>query len=149
MINLFGFSIFLIHIHVTTLALLLCAVAFADHEAFAWLRGKKETLSKKILMRVHLFTWAGLLVMVTTGVQMALPLADFLVTNVAFYFKMFFVSALIINAVVIGFLLNVAAERSFASLSRKERIPLFISGGVSTVSWIGAIVSAFAMGIGL
>mgnify|MGYP001582748426 CR=1 FL=1 len=85
--------------------------------------------------------------MVATGISMAIPLAEYLLMTPAFYFKMFFVLALIVNAVVVGFLLNIATERSFASLSRRERIPLFISGGVSTISWIGAVLSALSLGL--
>ncbi len=147
MIVLFGFPIFLIYIHLTTLALIAGLVVFADHQAWLWMRGEKETLSSNIMKRIHYATWTGLLIMIGTGIAIALPLKDFLLTNTAFFFKMFFVSALVLNAVVIGFLMKVATERAFASLSLRERIPLLVSGGVSTAGWIGAVVSAFSMGL--
>lgn len=147
MIVLFGVPIFLIHIHLATLAFLACLVVFADHEAFSWVRGKKATLNARTMTRVHLATWAGLLLMVATGISMALPLKDFLLTNAAFFFKMFFVLALLMNAVVIGFLMKTATEKTFASLSWREQLPLLVSGGVSTVGWLGAVISAFSMGL--
>lgn len=78
---------------------------------------------------------------------MAWPLSSYLVTVPAFLLKMAFVVTLFINGLVIGHLVKVATERSFASLSWRERLPLLVSGAVSTTAWIGAFVAARLLGL--
>lgn len=81
--------------------------------------------------------------MITTGLTLFWPMKEYLLTLPQFYIKMAFVATLICNGFVVGRLQKKASTRTFSSLSPRERTPLFISGAVSTLSWIGAIIAAF------
>jgi hypothetical protein len=107
-----------------------------------WILGKKETLDRALLSRIHNTIWVGLGIMLVTGATMAYPYQEYLRTLTPFLVKMGFVLALLINSFFIGKHLYLATERPFAMLTKKERLPLFISGTVSTISWIGIITAA-------
>lgn len=125
----------------------LCFVAYtlflSEKEAFAWFRGKKETLDKEKLQKYHHRMWAGLLLMIATGLTLFWPDRDILPSIPAFQLKMFFVFCLLVNAFALGKLMPIAVTRSYKSLSVKEKMPLMISGGISFVCWFGAFISAF------
>lgn len=140
-----GFAIPLVSVHVGTLFLLIPVILFADHEGLAWVRGKKETLSAKTMIILHRLVWVGLGVMILTGAIMFWPLKDYLLYAPAFYIKMFFVFVLVINSFFINHFMQLAIEKPFASLSLEEKRPLLISGAVSSISWIGAILAALGM----
>ena len=129
-------------IHIAAVFLSVGVVLLADKEGFAWIRGKKETLDPKRLQLYHTLTWIGLLSLIATGAILAFPGWRFLVTQPLFLLKMFFVALLVINAFVIGHLMHIATERPFRSLSQSEKIKIFASGAVSTISWSGAILAA-------
>lgn len=148
MLDFLGFSIPIIYIHLASLAGLIPLVLFADFQAHQWIMGHKETLNPKVMKTVHNLTSFGLIMMILSGVAMSMSIFPFLLKTPAFIIKMVFVLALIVNSFFIGKLMHTALERPFKSLSMKEKIPLFISGGVSTVSWVGALVSALYMGFG-
>lgn len=78
---------------------------------------------------------------------MFLTYQDYLLTVPVFYVKMGFVATLIVNAFFIGRMMHIASTQPFASLSRNKQVPLLISGVVSVVCWIGAIVSATLLGL--
>lgn len=145
MIQLFGLDISLVYVHVGTLLLLIPVILFADHEALSWIRGKKETLNEKTLKAVHRLVWTGLIVMIVTGATMFWPLRDYLLYNFAFYAKMVFVGVLIVNSLFVKKFTGIASQRSFESLSAVEKRPLLISGGISAVGWVGAVISAIFM----
>lgn len=130
-------------LHLTTLGLVALTLFQADRHALNWVRGKEPVLSGKDLRKVHKRTWLGLSLMIATGLLLFWPRREFLLAHPPFYIKMGFVIALVINGLVIGRLQKVAAEKTFASLSAKEKMPLFISGAVSTLSWAGAALVAF------
>lgn len=135
----------MIFIHLGALLILFVTVLVADHYVFSWIRGKKATLSEKKLHLLHTLVWAGLISMVVSGAWMAWPLKDYFATSLAFYIKMAFVLALVINGLVIGTLLSVTTRTPFAELTPKERLPILISGAVSTASWVGAFIAALFM----
>lgn len=95
--------------------------------------------AKKYYYRIS--TLLGL--MIITGFSLFWPLREFLLTRPQFYLKMSFVIALIINSIVISYLQKIATTRSFASLTLKEKLPLFISGAFSTVCWILTATAGF------
>ena len=148
MFELFGFSVPLIYIHLGTFALLVPLILFADHQGFEWLTGHKETLHPKTIGFVHNLTGAGLALMILSGLFLAWPIRDALFTNTAFLVKMGFVLLLIVNSYFIGKLMHTATERPFKSLSDSEKLPLFISGALSTIGWAGAFIAALYMGFG-
>jgi len=130
-------------LHITFVCLSVIVILLADKEGFAWITGKKETLDGKRLRLYHNLTWTGLLLIITTGFFLFLPLASFLLTQPLFIVKMLFVAILVVNAFLIGRLMHTATLRPFRMLSRPEKIELFMSGVIYTVSWTGAILVAF------
>lgn len=129
--------------HLIILGVTVIGILLADHEAYAWLTGKKPILEYKKMLRLHLWVGGGLIGMIVTGGLMAWPMRDYLLHNSpAFLGKMFFVALLIGNSFVIGEILKLCTTRTFASLSKKERAPIYISGAVSTLSWVCAALLA-------
>lgn len=105
--------------------------------------GKTGTLEESKVMKYHHRILAGLILMIITGTLLFWPAKDYLLTRPQFWVKMAFVLGLIINSFVIGSLSKIALTRTFASLSTKEKLPMLISGSVSTLCWLGAFVGAF------
>lgn len=136
-----------LQIHIVTVIVLVVVILYTDSLGMSWMRGKRETLPRAKIARLHSIVWVGLGIMIATGITMFIPLRDYLLYTPSFYVKMGFVAALIINATFIGRFMHIASERPFEALTQKERLPLFISGTISTISWIGAIVSALLLGL--
>ncbi len=130
-------------IHLLILACIGVTVLLADKQAFGWMRGKRETLDAVMLARLHRIVLVGLAGMIITGLVLFYPMRTYLLHTPAFYIKMAFVLALVVNGRVIGRFMNVATVRPFSSLTKSERMPLFISGAVSGISWVGAVIAAF------
>lgn len=126
-------------IHITAVFFAIAIVLFADHEGYAWFRGKKQTLDPVHMRIAHAGVAIALAVLITTGTIMFYPFKGYLLANPLFILKLLFVGVLVVNAVIINRMMHVALEKPYAKLSREERMPLLISGGVSFVSWIGAI----------
>jgi len=129
-------------IHIATATLLIITVLFADHLAFAWLRGKKETLSKQTMYRIHYGMYLGLSIMIATGSYMFLPIREYLLQETAFQVKMAFLAALLVNSIFIGQTVHTSTTQRFTSLVGKTKLLFLISGGVSAGSWIGVIIAA-------
>jgi len=130
-------------VHIISLIFSGCVIVSADHDALLWLRGKKETLNPSRVELFHILTWIGLTALIITGFFLFYPARNFLIKSPIFILKMIFVAILVGNGFVIGSLSHVAKTRSFSSLQKGERVALFISGALSTVSWIGATITAF------
>ncbi len=130
-------------IHLTVLAFIAYNVIRADHMGITWITGKVKTLDRSLVKKYHYRVWAGLGCMILTGFFLFWPLHEFLLTRTQFYVKMAFVTTLIINSFVIGYLQETAITKSYVSLSFKEKLPLFISGAVSTACWIFTAVAGF------
>ncbi len=128
----------LLPLHLITLGFIFWTIIHADHLAFNWIRGKVATLPKEKVQKYHRNTWMGLGGMILTGFLLFWPMREFLLGRPQFYAKMAFVVTLVANGFVIGHLQKIALLKSFKQLTFKEKIPLFISGGVSTLAWIGA-----------
>lgn len=146
-LSLLSKFMYVVPIHVGAFFITIVAVIIADSSALAWMLGRKKLLEKKTLHLLHNIVNFGLLVIVVTGVLMFIPLQDYLLEVPVFMGKMVFVLALIINSFVIGKHVNLPTTRSYASLSKSEKIPLLISGAVSTMSWLGAFILAHFSGV--
>lgn len=133
-------------VHLTLVLATAVLVIYSDKVGFSWVRGKVATLSKRKLEILHLAVGIGLTGILLTGGLMFLDRAEYLLSQPVFLAKMVFVASLVVNALFIGSLAKVASERSFASLTGKERIPLYISGGVSVLGWVSAITLGFILG---
>jgi len=138
---------FILTVHIVTATSLIGAVLFADHLAFAWLRGKRATLPKKTMGYIHRGMYIGLGIMIVTGVYMFLPIREYLLYETAFQIKMGFLGALLLNSVVIGKLLHISTTHTFTSLSRKTQCIFLLSGGASGASWFSVIVAANLLGV--
>jgi hypothetical protein len=138
---------FVLTTHILTAIGLIVVVIYSDHLGWQWLRGKQQTLNLTTLNRLHHIIYAGLSIMVTTGLYMFWPLQAYLLYEPAFYVKMGFVGTLIINSFFIGSFMRKASETPFNLLSKQERVPLYVSGALSTVVWLGTIVAATQLGL--
>lgn len=125
-------------LHLISLLYVAWNIFHADHMGFNWVRGKVDKLDESMVKKYHYGSFIGLGLMIFTGFILFWPMREFLLSRPQFYVKMGFVTALLINGVVIGYLSKISTVRTFASLTLREKIPLFISGAISTLSWIGA-----------
>lgn len=117
----------------------------ADKQALSWIRGTQPVLSVQRMRRYHILTWSGLLALVSSGAALSYPMLRYLLAEPVFIMKLLFVAVLLVNAVLIGRLIAIATTKTFASLSWNERLPLLVSGAVSSVSWLGALVLALIL----
>ena len=117
-------------------------ILLADKEAFAWMRGTKSTLHAKRMLLYHRLMWVGLLSLIFSGFLMFLPMSAYLLSQPLFIMKLLFVGILVVNAVLIGRLMHIAPNHTYASLTWKDKMPLFTSGAISVFSWAGAIAIA-------
>ena len=138
---------YLLPIHIGAFILTITAVIIADLHALLWARGKLPLLESRRLKMLHNVVSTGLLVSITSGFIMFLPLREYLVTVEAFWVKMAFVLVLIINSFVIARHMHIPTTRTFPSLSKKARRPLFLSGAASGVSWIVVFASALLLNV--
>lgn len=130
-------------IHLLVLAFVAWNVFNADHLGFDWIRGKVAMLDRATVKKYHDRTWIGLILMILTGFVLFWPTREYLFTRPQFFIKMGFVLALFINSFVIGILSKISTTKTYSSLTFGQKLPLIISGGVSTISWLGATGMAF------
>ncbi len=131
----------LLPVHVGILLFIFWNIFKADHSAFSWMRGKLEILDFNKMMKFHTNIFYGLIGMTITGIGLFIPLREKLSASPAFKFKMAFVVVLFINSFVIYKFMPVASEKKYSELSTKQKLPLIISGAVSTMSWVGALIA--------
>lgn len=131
--------------HMIGLAVAVSGIVRADHQAFGWFRGKKETLDLAKLMKYHHTVSWGLGILIVSGAFLFWPARDYLIGNTLFLVKMFFVLVIVVNSLVIRKFMPIATIRTYASLTFKERLPLIISGAASGLSWAGAIITAILL----
>jgi len=73
------------------------------------------------------------------------PVREFLLYELSFQIKLAFVLALVMNSFFIGQHMLLPGSRTFGELTVRERWPLFISGAVSTVAWVGTVIAALSL----
>jgi uncharacterized membrane protein len=126
------------NIHLATLLVTATIILYSDHEGFNYMTGRKVVLSTRTIHWSHRLVWAGLILMLMTGVVLILESWAYYLQEPVFYLKMGFVLILILNAFAIGKLSRVATERAFFELTGEERRTLLLSGVLSAVGWFGA-----------
>jgi thiamine transporter ThiT len=136
-------EIIFLPLHLLTLIFIAWNVFRADHMAFSWTRGTVKTLDPVLVKKYHYRVWAGLITMILTGLFLFYPERDYLLERPQFYAKMGFVLAIVINSIAIGFLQKKAITHAYKDLRFTQKLPLFISGVVSTLSWLGATAGGF------
>jgi hypothetical protein len=134
---------FIFPLHILTLFFVAITIGRADHTGFNWILGKVARLNEKKVKQLHIHTWVGLTLMIVTGFFLFLPESSYLLGRWQFYLKMAFVITLICNGLLISRFQKIAVTREFKSLTESEKLPLFVSGAVSTIAWLGAFVMAF------
>ncbi len=125
-------------LHILSFGFVLGVTAIADKDAFAWIRGKKQTLDAALMHQYHVMIWAGLIALIVSGTILFYPMRVFLLQDLLFDVKLLFVGILLVNGVLIGRLLHVALEKPFAELTGYEKRALFASGAISALSWVCA-----------
>ena len=129
-------------LHILSFGFVLGVTAIADKEALMWLRGKKYTLEKKSLTTYHVLIWLGLITLIASGFYLFYPMRLFLLADLLFDVKLLFVGILVVNAIIIGRLMNLALTKPFQALTGSEKRALFLSGTISVFSWLAAAAIA-------
>jgi len=132
-----------LYVHLVSLGVSVCGIGLADHAALQWLRGKQQTLTPEVLGLIHRAVGIGLGMMLGSGFVLFTYSKEYLLANPVFYLKMGFVLTLLVNSFFIERHLPIASQQAFKTLTRAQKIPLFISGALSTLCWVGAGISAW------
>lgn len=130
-------------LHLLVLAYAAWNIFQADHLGFKWIMGKVNILDKAKVQKYHHRVWFGLIGMIVTGFIMFWPMHEYLLTRWQFLLKASFVLALVANGFAIGSIQEIATKKWYKELTLREKIPLFISGAISTIGWVGAAIMAF------
>ena len=137
----------LLTVHLAFFVFNITLVIAADLNGLLWALGYIRTLHRRLMLWVHYLIGAGLTVSIISGALLFLTVDEYLLTVPAFYTKVGFVLALIINSYFIGRHVRMATERSFASLLASEKLPIIASAAVSAVAWVGVVVAAQFLGL--
>ncbi len=129
----------LLNVHIASIFFAGAVLLFADHDAFDWVLGKKQTLSHARMVLLHYLMWAALLSLIISGTLLFLPQASYLLHTPLFVIKLLFVAILVLNAILIGNLMHVAPKRPFSSLSLEEKLELYASGAISSFGWVSTV----------
>ena len=129
--------------HLLAVAVGLGAAAMADYAAFCGLRRKVSDEFLAILHAAHTMIWPALIAMWVTGILLIGIRTGFQLSAFSpkLFAKLFVVSALTMNAVMIGRhgLALIAREGGLKRLSEEEMRLASILGGVSSASWLFAL----------
>lgn len=131
------------YLHIAGVALSFVSIVLADKQGFAWFRGKTPVLDEGKVAKVHRLVWTGLIVTIISGFFAFWDKRFYLLESPAFIVKMIFVVALTVNGFFIGRLMKLPCKKAFKDFTFKEKLPLFISGTVSGISWVSAFILAF------
>jgi uncharacterized membrane protein len=137
----FFYTLPILPIHLLFVAFSFFWITQSDFYGSLWILGKKDNLQKDKLEKFHKYVWIGLLGLIFTGLFLILQ-KSYLLESFNFKFKMFFVLVLFINSFFIGKEMNLAANFKFKDLKNIDKFKIFITGAVSTISWISAFVIA-------
>lgn len=132
-------------LHILSFGFVLGISAIADKDAFAWVRGVRDTLDRTTVRMYHRMIWVGLLMLIMTGLILFYPQRAYLLGNLLFDIKLLFVAILGLNALLIGRLMEHALDNSYAELGARDKRALFASGAVSVFAWACAAGIAFYM----
>ncbi len=133
------------YIHIACLCVAGLGILIADHAAFEWLTHKRDVVGKRELFASHWIVSLGLAGLVLSGLYLFWPMRDYLLLQPLFWLKMAFVAALIVNSFFIEYLMHTASHTAWRHLSIRQRAPYIISGGASTLSWLGALFVALVL----
>lgn len=135
----------MVTIHIALIIIAGLTVLYSDEQGLEWFRGTQKTLSKKRLSLLHSIVSLGLAGIILTGGLVLINEPEFL-ADPAFIAKMAFVTALTINGLFIGSLTEIATQKEFANVSRSKKRLLIVSGAISAIGWVGAIICGLLLG---
>lgn len=121
-------------------------VLYADEQAAVWFLGKRDYFHPGTMRFLHHAVSGGLALLIITGGILYYQAPPAYLSLGSFDIKMVLVFALILNTYAINRFSNVALTRPFSSLSRAERIPLYISGGISAFGWATTFILGLLIG---
>lgn len=130
----------LVTIHLTIVILTGLVVLYSDEQALMWVLGKKPILSPVRITFLHRTVSIGLALLLITGGLLYIQAVPAYLSDSTFIIKMIAIAALIFNTYFIEKFSHVATSRTFASLETSQRLPLFVSGAISAIGWVVAIV---------
>lgn len=130
----------MVEVHLAVLIITAVGILWADHLGFQYFRGQRETLPARLISRLHYAVALGLVGMIATGAWIASDRWSYLMTQPAFFLKLFFVAVLVINAFFITALMRKATTTPFRALQPRERVVILVSGALSGMGWLGATV---------
>lgn len=136
-----------VSVHVIAFVFNIVLVVISDFHGLLWMTGKMRTLPQGRMVLFHRLIGVGLGVAIISGAWLFSTASEYLLTVPGFYSKMIFVGALVVNAVFIGKHIHIASTLPYSEITSKEKRALLISGAVSSVSWLGAFVSAHLLGL--
>lgn len=129
--------------HLLAVAVGLGAAAMADYAAFTGLRRKVSDEFLSILHAAHKMIWPALIAMWVTGIVLIGIRTGFQLQAFSpkLFAKLFVVTALTVNAVMIGRhgMALIARQGGLKALTAKEMQLAAIMGGVSSASWLFAL----------
>lgn len=128
-------------LHTIILLFILWNIFKADKFALSWMRGKIEILDALKIKKLHDYILYGLLGMTVTGFGLFWPLREKLLASNAFGIKLALVVLLFLNSFFIERFMKIASEKKYSELLAKEKLPLIISGAVSTLAWISVLIA--------
>ena len=134
-------------VHIIAFVFNIALVVISDFLGLMWVAGKMSVLPNKFIIIAHRAIWFGLSVSIVSGYILFSGASEYLLTVPAFYTKVIFVLALLTNSFLISSHIKLATSQTFKETSVGERWKLFISGGVSFISWVGVVVSAQFLGL--
>ena len=121
-------------------------VFYSDEQGFMYMRGKRSILSAKKLEWLHALVGVALALLILTGGLLFMRAPSYYLANTTFLIKMGFVGALLVNGFFIDRLSKIASQKPWAELSKRERLPLLISGAISGLCWLGALSCGLLLG---
>jgi len=127
-------------LHLLALIMTVPVIAHADHMGFQYFRGTVETLPLRSVKWTHRLVFAGLLLLIATGVVLVLPAWEVWFSRPVFYVKLAFVVTLLMNGLFIERLMLTATERPFRALLPTEKRVLLVSGALSGMSWAATVL---------
>lgn len=133
---------YVLPIHIAAFVVAITGVVISDLHAGWWLLKGTVRLPQRRLEWLHHLVGGALAVAVVSGALMAWPVWEYLITELSFQIKLGLVAALMINSVFIGRHVAVASRHTWRELVWSARMSLLVSGGVSTIAWIGTFSAA-------
>ena len=136
-----------LNVHIAAFFFSIACVIIADLSGLLWMLRKWSVLPATFIYTLHYLISIGIISALVTGALLSWSTIQFLLTQTSFWIKLSFILALCINAFVIHKHMKLATTRTYPDVTKSERKILFISGAISTISWIGVFVSAQFLGL--